>query len=234
MQVMVSDTGLYHGDMKQRASESMPFSRFLQAMRPEAAASAQHWYLAQVRDPSSPWSVDPAHCWPSAIMPFWRPPRAHSTSTQPRCHMLGPLLRVWAQHTAGISYLAPQQTPAALRPVNADIGAAAWPRWFTCPPSQSAAGPEPALVPGQAVISEGGSLNGRFAACGLHSLGADFNARALLALLTDEGAHSTNLWMQQRCHTPSIPCAVCTTCSAGAVRSKMFSPVACVLTDRHP
>ena len=48
VQVMVSDTGLYHGDMKQRASESMPFSRFLHAMRLEDAKSAQHWYLAQV------------------------------------------------------------------------------------------------------------------------------------------------------------------------------------------
>ena len=53
MQVMVSDTGLYHGDMKQRASESMPFSRFLQAMRLEATRSAQHWYLAQVQGPRS-------------------------------------------------------------------------------------------------------------------------------------------------------------------------------------
>ena len=65
---MVSDTGLYHGGLKQRASESMPFSRFLQAMRLEAAQSAQHWYLAQVQIPPS-CSVNPAHSWPPAIMP---------------------------------------------------------------------------------------------------------------------------------------------------------------------
>ena len=68
---MVSDTGLYHGDMKQRASESMPFSRFLQAMRLETTQSAQHWYLAQVQVPPSR-SVIPAHSWPSAIIPFGR------------------------------------------------------------------------------------------------------------------------------------------------------------------
>ena len=58
------------------------------------------------------------------------------------------------------------------------------------------------------MISEGASLNGRTAACGLHGLGADFDASSLLALLTEEGAHSTNLWMQQRCHYPPIPCSM--------------------------
>ena len=71
MQVMVSDTGLYHGNMKQRASESMAFSQFLQAMRLDTTKSTQHWYLAQVREPRCR-TEDLAHSWPSEIMALSR------------------------------------------------------------------------------------------------------------------------------------------------------------------
>ena len=86
---MVSDTGLYHGDMKQRASESMPFSRFLQAMRLETSESAQHWYLAQVPHLCS-HSMDPPHSWPSAITPFGRFLQRHARSTPTSALLLGP------------------------------------------------------------------------------------------------------------------------------------------------
>ena len=113
------------------------------------------------------------------------------------------------QHTAGLQISYPSAGSAATRPVNADTSSATWPRFSALPPpSWSAAGPDPAVVLLQAVISEGASLNGRTAACGLHGLGADFDAGSLLALLTEEGAHSTNLWMQQRCHCSSIICSM--------------------------
>lgn len=47
MQVMVSKDGVYHGDMKQRASETIPFKKFLLAARVHDAYTAKHWYLAQ-------------------------------------------------------------------------------------------------------------------------------------------------------------------------------------------
>ena len=47
IQVMVSDAGVYHGDMKQRTSESMPFSRFLRAVQMTDGRMPQHLYLAQ-------------------------------------------------------------------------------------------------------------------------------------------------------------------------------------------
>lgn len=88
---MVSDTGLYHGDMKQRASESMPFSRFLHAMRMEDAESEQHWYLAQVVVVVPPfWSEHPAHSWPSDIIPISRLLQPHARSTPTSAVLLGP------------------------------------------------------------------------------------------------------------------------------------------------
>ena len=47
MQVMVSKNGEYHGDMKQRASETMSFKNFLLAAQVHDAYTAKHWYLAQ-------------------------------------------------------------------------------------------------------------------------------------------------------------------------------------------
>ena len=58
----------------------------------------------------------------------------------------------------------------------------------------------------QATITDAAHADGRKDPCGLHALKADFDARQLLALLTPEYAHSTNLWMQQRCFAYP-PCA---------------------------
>ena len=52
----------------------------------------------------------------------------------------------------------------------------------------------------QATISDGTQADGESSASLLHNLAADINSRRLLALLTDENAHSVNLWMQHRCH----------------------------------
>jgi hypothetical protein len=52
-------------------------------------------------------------------------------------------------------------------------------------------------MPVQATIANTARPDGQSAACALHALAVDFDARELLALLTDQDAHSINLWMQQ-------------------------------------
>lgn len=48
IQVMVSESGVYHGDLGQRNLETMPFRSFLQAAQQAAdGRPAQHLYLAQ-------------------------------------------------------------------------------------------------------------------------------------------------------------------------------------------
>ena len=81
------------------------------------------------------------------------------------------------------------------------------------------------------MISESSSLNGRSTSCGLHGLGADFDASSLLALLTEEGAHSTNLWMQQRCHSSSDPRSICMVPQVEAESSSMARVLKQVVTS---
>ncbi len=47
MQVMVSESGVYNGDLGQRRSETMLFSSFLRAAQADDGGTPQHLYLAQ-------------------------------------------------------------------------------------------------------------------------------------------------------------------------------------------
>jgi len=47
----------------------------------------------------------------------------------------------------------------------------------------------------QASILDGSQADGESSASLLHNLAAEIDFRQLLALLTDENAHSVNLWM---------------------------------------
>ena len=66
MQVMVSESGVYNGDLGQRSSETMPFSRFLRAAQAANGCAPQHLYLAQASFHSIATHAQSVECFPQS------------------------------------------------------------------------------------------------------------------------------------------------------------------------